>query len=85
VSFRSYLIAVLQTVEPGIGGSAMSLLQSPAPPPIEAVLTLLLNDLSAIATDVVLVVEDYHGIDACEIHAGMVYLLDHLSRRGCTS
>ena len=40
-SFWSYLIAALQTVESGIGASAISLLQSPQPPPIEAVLTLL--------------------------------------------
>ena len=78
-SFWSYLIAALaETVELGVGASAISLLQSPQPPPIEAVLTLLLNDLSAISTDVMLVLDDYHVIDAREIHAGMLYLLDHL-------
>jgi LuxR family transcriptional regulator, maltose regulon positive regulatory protein len=80
-SFWSYVIAALQTVEPGIGASAISLLQSPQPPPIEAVLTLLLNELGAISTDVMLVLDDYHVIDAREIHAGMVYLLDHVPPR----
>src|SRR5439155_1161065 len=80
-SFWSYLFAALQTVKPGVGASAISLLQSPQPPPIEAVLTLLLNELSAMSTDVMLVLDDYHVIDAREIHDGMVFLLDHLPPR----
>ena len=46
--FWTYLVAALQTAAPGVGASALSLLQSPQPP-IEAVLATLLNDLSAIA------------------------------------
>ena len=44
--FWTYLVAALRTVAPGVGASALSLLQSPQPP-IEAVLATLLNDLSA--------------------------------------
>ena len=44
--FWTYLIAALQTAAPGVGGRALSLLQS-AQPPIETVLATLLNDLSA--------------------------------------
>src|SRR5438067_4227039 len=44
-SFWSYLIAALQTVEAGVGASAMSLVQSHQPPPIREILTLLLNEL----------------------------------------
>ena len=80
-SFWTYLITALQTVEPGVGASAISLLQSPQPPPIEAVLTQLLNELSAMSTDVILVLDDYHVIDARDIHDGMVFLLDHLPPR----
>jgi LuxR family maltose regulon positive regulatory protein len=80
-SFWSYLVAALQTVKPSVGASAISLLQSPRPPPIEAVLTLLLNELSAMSTDVMLVLDDYHVIDTREIHDGMVFLLDHLPPR----
>jgi ATP/maltotriose-dependent transcriptional regulator MalT len=81
VTFWSYLIAALQTVQPGIGARAISLLQSPQPPPIEAVLILLFNELTTISADMVLVLDDYHVIDAQEIHTGMVYLLDHLPPR----
>src|SRR6266487_5720570 len=80
-SFWTYLIAALQTAEPHIGASAISLLQSPQLPPIEAVLTLLLNELGGMSTDLVLVLDDYHVIDARDIHDGMVFLLDHLPTR----
>src|SRR6266550_902985 len=80
-SFWTYLIAALQTAEPHIGASAISLLQSPQPPPIEPVLTLLLNELGGMSTDLVLVLDDYHVIDARDIHDGMVFLLDHLPLR----
>src|SRR5713226_1827429 len=70
-SFWTYLIAALQTVEPHLGANAISLLQSPQPPPIESVLTALLNELSRMSHDVVLVLDDYHLIESRDIHAGM--------------
>ena len=75
--FWTYLIAALQTAAPGVGASALSLLQSPQPP-IEAVLATLLNDLSACPNDVVLVLDDYHVIDARDVQDGMAFLLEHL-------
>ena len=41
-------------------------------------LTALLNDLAAIAGDIVLVLDDYHVIDAPSVQDGMAFLLDHL-------
>ncbi len=49
----------------------------PAPPP-ESFLTALLNDLTALTHDVVLVLDDYHVIDEPEIHDGVAFLLEHL-------
>jgi LuxR family maltose regulon positive regulatory protein len=80
-SFWTYVIAALQTVEPGLGAGAISLLQAPQPPPIETVLTILLNELSATTNEVVLVLDDYHLIDARDVQDGMVFLLDHLPPR----
>ena len=77
-SFWTYLIAALQTVAPGVGASALSLLQGPQPPPIETVLATLLNELGAVPSDVVLVLDDYHVIDAHDINDGMAFLLEHL-------
>ena len=77
-SFWAYVIAALRTVASGIGESALALLRAPQPPPVEAMLTALLNDLGAIAGDIVLVLDDYHVIDAPAVQDGMAFLLDHL-------
>jgi LuxR family maltose regulon positive regulatory protein len=77
-SFWTYVIAALRTAVAGIGESALSLLQASAPAPTETMLTVLLNELGAIAADIVLVLDDYHVIDAREVQDGMAFLLDHL-------
>jgi LuxR family transcriptional regulator, maltose regulon positive regulatory protein len=78
VSFWTYVIAALRTVAPGVGESALTLLQAPQPPPVETALTTLLNDLGAVSGDIVLVLDDYHVIDARDVQDGMAFLLDHL-------
>jgi ATP/maltotriose-dependent transcriptional regulator MalT len=42
--FLTYLVAAVQTIEANIGKGALGMLQSPQPPPAEAVLTALLNE-----------------------------------------
>jgi LuxR family transcriptional regulator, maltose regulon positive regulatory protein len=78
VSFWAYVIAALRTVASGVGETALALLDAPQPPPIETVLTTLLNDLGAVAGEIVLVLDDYHVIDGREVQDGMAFLLDHL-------
>jgi LuxR family maltose regulon positive regulatory protein len=75
--FWTYLVAALKTAAPGVGAGALSLLQSPRPPG-EAALIALLNDLGAISNDVVLVLDDYHVIDAREVQDAMAFLLEYL-------
>ena len=75
--FWTYLVAALNTGAPGGGAGALSLLQPPQPPN-EAGLVALLNDLDAISNDVVLVLDDYHVIDARDVQDGMAFLLEHL-------
>jgi LuxR family transcriptional regulator, maltose regulon positive regulatory protein len=77
-SFWAYVITALRTVASGVGESALSLLDAPQPSPIETVLTTLLNDLGAVAGEIVLVLDDYHVIDAREVQDAMAFLLDHL-------
>ena len=78
VSFWTYVIAALRTVASGVGENALALLHAPQPPPIETVLTELLNELGAVAGDIVLVLDDYHVVDALDVQDGMAFLLDHL-------
>jgi LuxR family maltose regulon positive regulatory protein len=77
VLFCTYLVAALRSVEPAVGDDALSLLQSPQPA-IEAVLGTVLNDLSVISNDVVVVLDDYHLIEARAVHDGMAFLLERL-------
>jgi LuxR family maltose regulon positive regulatory protein len=79
-SFWTYLVAALKTAAPGVGASALSHLQPPQPPS-EAGLVTLLNDLDALSDDVVLVLDDYHVIDARDVQDGMAFLLEHLPPR----
>jgi DNA-binding SARP family transcriptional activator len=77
-SFWTYVIAALRTAAPGVGESALAFLRAPQPPPIETVLTALLNDLGSITSEIVLVLDDYHVVDAGDVQEGMAFLLDHL-------
>src|ERR1700722_4085035 len=77
-TFWSYVITALRTVASGVGEGALALLQAPQPPPVEAVLTALLNDLATVAGDIMLVLDDYHVVDTREVQDGMAFLLDHL-------
>jgi LuxR family maltose regulon positive regulatory protein len=76
--FWAYVVAALQTIQAGIGGNALALLSSPQPPPIEPILTSLINELASVERDVTLVLDDLHVIDAQRIHGGLDFLLDHL-------
>ena len=78
VPFLTYVIAGLQTLEAGIGKAALTMLQSPQPPPIESILINLINDVIRIPTNMALVLDDYHLVDAKPIHDMIAFLLDHL-------
>ncbi len=78
--FWNYFIAALETRRPAIGGRALALLRSPQLPAIEPVLVALINDLSSVAEDLVLVLDDYQFIRSQDIHAGIAFLLEHKIR-----
>ena len=84
--FWAYFITALQKVQSDVGESALSLLHSPQPPPIESVLTTLINEINTIEDDpstgsgqgFVVVLDDFHVIDAQPVHSAIAFLLDHL-------
>jgi len=78
VRFLTYLVAALRTVAPNIGEGVLGVLHSPQPPPSEAILTALLNDLTTIPDHFILVLDDYHVIDAKPIDQALTYLVEHL-------
>ncbi len=76
--FLTYLVAALQTIAANIGESVSGVLQSPQPPPTEAILAALLNDITTISDHFALVLDDYHVIDAKPVNHALTFLLDHL-------
>lgn len=57
--FFSYVIASLRQTFPTVGGQAQELLKTPQAPPLQNVLSLLLNDLVNIRGQAILVLDDY--------------------------
>jgi len=76
--FLSYFVAALQTIVPSIGAEVLAALQSPQPPPHEALLTALLNEIAALPDQVVLVLDDYHARDSQPIDQLLTFVIDHL-------
>jgi LuxR family maltose regulon positive regulatory protein len=79
--FLAYFVASFQSIHADFGKSVQSLLQAPQHPPSEVILTLLLNEFSAISLSSVLVLDDYHSINNLSIHQQVSFLLEHLPNR----
>jgi len=89
VRFWTYVLSALRTIpslrDGDVGDSALSMLASPQPPPVEAVLTDLINELTetpasaeAAQERIVLVLDDLHAIENPQIMQGIAFLLDHV-------
>jgi LuxR family transcriptional regulator, maltose regulon positive regulatory protein len=76
--FLTYFIAALRTVAPTIGEGVLGVLQSSQPPPTEAILTALLNEITTLPDNFVLVLDDYHVLDAKPVDMALTYLVEHL-------
>ncbi|MDQ5854234.1 MAG: LuxR family transcriptional regulator, partial [Chloroflexota bacterium] len=78
VGFLTYLVAALQTIAPTIGAGVMGVLQSPQPPPTETILTALFNDITTRPDTFILILDDYHVLDAKGVDTALTFLLEHL-------
>jgi LuxR family maltose regulon positive regulatory protein len=79
--FLAYFIAALnqaQGVEASIGKGSLNMLQSPQPPPTEAALTPLINEIAAIPDRIILVLDDYHVIESTQVDDILTFLLEYL-------
>jgi LuxR family maltose regulon positive regulatory protein len=77
VRFWTYLVAALQRVDADLGHGIPDALRSPQRPPIEPLLTPLINHITAHADPLVLILDDYHLISTPRIHEGVAFLLEH--------
>src|SRR6478752_3523196 len=79
VRFLTYLVASLRTLSPGLGQGVLTVLQSPQapqPPSTESVLTDLINEMASIPNipdSFVMVLDDYHVIDAEPIDRALTF------------
>ena len=77
VRFLTYLVAALQTIRPNVGKELLRILQSPRPPPIESMLTTILNEITIIPDNFIIILDDYHLVDAKAIDNALTFLLEH--------
>jgi LuxR family maltose regulon positive regulatory protein len=75
--FWRYVAAALDTVRPGVRQRADSLFQGAQPSP-DAVLTMLVNELVEGPGEVVLVLDDYHLVEAPPVHDSLAALLERV-------
>ncbi|MEO5746069.1 MAG: helix-turn-helix transcriptional regulator, partial [Terracoccus sp.] len=80
--FLEHLVAALSTV--GEFSDAAQLVETAAHRP-EAVLTSVVNDLDLQPGRTVLALDDYHVIEAPEVHQAVAFLLEHLPPQACVA
>ncbi|MGB9591301.1 MAG: LuxR family transcriptional regulator, partial [Candidatus Kryptoniota bacterium] len=76
--FLMYFIAALQTLDSSLGENELGVLQSVPHPPIESILTSLLNNITAFSEGLILVLDDYHLIDSHAVNEALAFLAQHL-------
>jgi len=77
IRFWTYVLTALNTLHSGVGETALALLYA-ASFPTEAVLTTLLTALNQLPIGTVLVLDDFHHIEAQPIHDALTYFVEPL-------
>ena len=77
--FWRHVIAALDRMRPGTAEQLAPLLGPPPPPTFEGLVTALINEVAGQpgAGELLLVLDDYHLIDAQLVHASLGFLLEH--------
>src|SRR5215471_15489764 len=78
--FWRYVATALDRARPGTCAPLAALLRGPQQPPLEAVVTALINELMDLPGEgeIALIVDDYHLIEAPPVHYSVTFLLDRL-------
>src|SRR6266545_6487089 len=76
--FWRHVAAALDTLRPGVAQQVAALLQGLQPTSFEAVVTALVHELAGVAEEMVLVLDDYHLIQAPAVHESVGFLLGPL-------
>lgn len=81
VQFLRYLIVAIRTCEPEACPTTQSLLGAAQLPGVDYLADILVSELSVLAAELVLVLDDYHLIRANEVHQVLRHLLRYLPPR----
>jgi LuxR family maltose regulon positive regulatory protein len=76
--FLLHLVAAVQTIAATIGAGVAGALRSSQPPPADMALTALLNEITTLPDRFVLVLDDYHLLDATSVERALTFLIEHL-------
>jgi len=76
--FLVYFIGALQTISPKLGAEILNLVQTQQLPPIDSLLTALLNEITTLPNDFILVLDDYHLVDSKSVDETLTFFIDHL-------
>ena len=77
IRFWQYALAALDHAQPGLGATARHMLEVPRPAPSERILTVLINELAAAKTPILLVLDDYHRAATPAIDQALAFLIEH--------
>jgi ATP/maltotriose-dependent transcriptional regulator MalT len=75
--FWRHVAAALDGVRPGVAERVAGLLGPPPPRSFEGLVAALVNELAHADDELVLVLDDYHLIQAAAVHASLGFLLEH--------
>jgi LuxR family maltose regulon positive regulatory protein len=78
--FLVYVVATLSEIEANIGKGVLNQLRA-SPPPVEEILTFLINVIATTPDQIILVLDDYHLIGEQAIHDALAFLLARMPRQ----
>jgi ATP/maltotriose-dependent transcriptional regulator MalT/WD40 repeat protein/class 3 adenylate cyclase/DNA-binding XRE family transcriptional regulator len=78
VRFWLYVLTALDRSQPGLTEALIMYVRRQQAPPIQTVVTMLLNALAQSTAPLLLVLDDYHVITEVAVHRSLTYLLEHL-------
>lgn len=76
--FWTYVVAALRSAYPDLAAGAEAALRHPEVDPMRHVVPSLLNELAALQSELLLVLDDYHVISSADIHGSVTELIEHL-------
>jgi LuxR family maltose regulon positive regulatory protein len=78
--FLVYVVTALSKIEPKIGKGVLNQLRT-TPPPVEEIVTFLINVMTTGSHQIILVLDDYHLIEDQAIHDTLAFLLARMPQQ----